>query len=125
TLEGPRERRGRGLVAGADHRHELVAQLLVGHRPAVLVGGLQQQRENIVALAHRALLAPPRDLLVQEGVQRGPGAPEPCPRAPWAEVMTDEAKQRDRMRAPRELAHERLRAPEALVVANAKHRAQD
>ena len=62
--------RGRGrLVAGQQQRHELVAQLAVGHRLPVLVARLQQQREDVRALAPGRLLAPARDLLVDQRVE--------------------------------------------------------
>ena len=38
-------------MAGDEQRHELVAQLLVGHRRAVLVARDEQHREHVVALA--------------------------------------------------------------------------
>ena len=37
-------------MAGDEQRHQLVAQLLVGQRRAVLVARLQQDREHVVAL---------------------------------------------------------------------------
>ena len=37
-------------MAGDEQGHELVAELLVGHRRAVLVAGLEQHREHVVAL---------------------------------------------------------------------------
>ena len=40
-------------MAGHEQRHQLVAQLLVGHRRAVLVPGGEQHREHVVALARR------------------------------------------------------------------------
>ena len=51
-VPGPRQGQGRGLVAGEEQRHRLVADLLVGHAAAVvLVAGVQQDREQ-VALVH-------------------------------------------------------------------------
>ena len=41
-IECPRQRRGRGLVAGDQERDQLVAQLVVGQRPAVVVAGVEQ-----------------------------------------------------------------------------------
>ena len=70
-VEGPRERGGRRLVAGEQQRDELVAQLAVGHRLAVLVTGLQQQREDVVTLGERGVVAPARDLLEQHRVHGG------------------------------------------------------
>ena len=50
ALDRPGQRGRRRLVAGDEQRHELVAQLDVGHRLAVLVAGEQQHREDVVAL---------------------------------------------------------------------------
>ena len=49
ALERPRQRVGRRLVAGEHEREQLVAQLAVGERLAVLVARLQQQREDVGA----------------------------------------------------------------------------
>ena len=51
-VPGPRERVGRRLVAGEEERHRLVAQLLVGHTPAValLVHGQEEHREQVAAV---------------------------------------------------------------------------
>ena len=48
ALERPRERRGRAVVAADEQRHELVAQVAVGRRPAVLVALLEQERQHRV-----------------------------------------------------------------------------
>ena len=53
ALERPREAGGGRLVPGGEQRHQLVAQLDVGHRRAVLVARAQQQREHVVALLRR------------------------------------------------------------------------
>ena len=50
-LEAPTRARGGRLVPGDEQRHELVAQLAVGHRLAVLVARGEQHREDVVALA--------------------------------------------------------------------------
>ena len=50
-LPGPGERVGGRLVAGEHEREQLVAQLLVGQRLAVLGRRLEQQREDVAALA--------------------------------------------------------------------------
>ena len=54
ALPCPGERVGGRLVAGEHQRHQLVAQLAVGQRLAVLVARLEQQREDVVALAARS-----------------------------------------------------------------------
>ena len=83
ALQRPGQR-GRGrLVPGDEQRHQLVAQLLVGHRRAVLVARLQEQREHVVALGRRrgAALA---DLLVEDLVGGRGGGAKARPRAPVA-----------------------------------------
>ena len=65
-LERPRQRGRRRLVAGDQQRHELVAQLGVGHRRAVvLVAGAEQHREHVVALGDVGRRAAARDLLAR------------------------------------------------------------
>ncbi len=62
-LEGPRHGVGGRLVAGEDERHELVAQLMVGERLALLVAGGEQHREHVaapVAVSGRPALADDR-----------------------------------------------------------------
>ena len=49
-VERPRERRRGRLVPGDEQGDQLVAQLDVGHRPALLVARLEQDREHVVAL---------------------------------------------------------------------------
>ena len=51
-LDRPGERGRGGLMAGHQQGHQLVAQLLVAHRLAVLVAGLDQQREDVLPLGH-------------------------------------------------------------------------
>ncbi len=48
-FEGPGELVGRGLVAGQYERHQLVADLTVVERPALLVTGREQEREHVGA----------------------------------------------------------------------------
>ena len=83
ALQRPGQRGRGGLVPGDEQRHQLVAQLLVGHRGAVLVARLQQQREHVVALGRRrgAALA---DLLVEDLVGGRGGGAKARPRAPVA-----------------------------------------
>ena len=49
-LDRPGERRRRRLVAGDQQGEQLVVDLGVAHRRAVLVAGGDQQREDVVAL---------------------------------------------------------------------------
>ena len=47
-VPGPGQGVGRGLVAGHEEGHRLVAELAVGHPPAVvLVLGVQEHREQV------------------------------------------------------------------------------
>ena len=46
-LQRPGQRRGGGLVTGTQQGEQLVGDVLIGDRLAVLVAGLQQQREDI------------------------------------------------------------------------------
>jgi hypothetical protein len=75
ALDRPGQR-GRGrLVAGRQQGHELVAQLGVGHRLALLVAGEQQHREHVVALGQvgrRAALRDQRVELAVDGAQVAP-----------------------------------------------------
>ncbi len=114
ALEGPGQRRGGGLVAGADHGHQLVAQLLIA-----------QQREHVVAVCEVGLGPAQCDLLVQEVVHRGPGPFELGPGSPRAELATQERKQRDQVGAPSELVYQRAQPIEALALADAEYRPED
>src|SRR4029453_2358426 len=49
TPEDPAERRRRGLVAGHQEGEELVPQLLVAHRAAVVVARVDQHGQDVVA----------------------------------------------------------------------------
>ena len=60
ALPGPGERVGGGLVPGEHEREQLVAQLVVGERLAVLGARLQQQREDVAALVEVLGAAPAR-----------------------------------------------------------------
>jgi hypothetical protein len=81
-------------VAGDEHRHELVAQLGVGHRAAVLVARVQQHRQQVVARAGprvalgdgRELRAALGDLGVDQRVDARPLAAVRAPRAAGTEV---------------------------------------
>ncbi len=90
ALERPGEPGGGGLVAGGEEREQLVAQLGVGHRRAVLVPRLEQQREHVVALLLAALGPPVGDLRVDQLVHRRQRAPELRRRREPAKVSVEE-----------------------------------
>jgi hypothetical protein len=70
--------RGRGVVAGEHQRHDLVADVALGERGALLVGGLQEQAEDV--LAAFGARPPAIDLVEDQRVQPRPGADHPPPR---------------------------------------------
>ncbi len=78
-VEHERHRRGGGVVAREQERHDLVADLHVAERGAVLVLGVQQQAEDVVAAA--AVPSPRGDLPVDHRVQLAGGPLHPRPRA--------------------------------------------
>ncbi len=73
-VEGPGKRRRRGLVAGEQQGHELVAKLRVAHRLAVLEAGRDQQREDVLAACQVRVGAPLGDLGGQQLVDLGQAA---------------------------------------------------
>ena len=120
---------GRGrLVAGAENRDQLVAELGVAHRAAVLVAGGEQQREHVVedALPRLGDLGPAQgDLLVDEGVHRRAGAEEFPPGAEPAEVPLQDREGDHGVDAAAELLDQALEAEQALLVVDAEDRAHD
>ena len=96
--------RGRRVVAGEEHRHDLVAHVAVAEPAAVLVLGVEQQREQVLA----ALAGPPaaRDLGVDAGrracAARAAARPTACPgrAAPAASTRARRSRARARTRAP-------------------------
>ena len=73
-VEGPGERRRRGLVAGEQQGHQLVAQLGVAHRLAVLEAGGDEHREDVLAACEVRVGAPLGDLGGQQLVDLGHAA---------------------------------------------------
>src|ERR1044072_3147135 len=127
----PRHRPGargrRGLVPGPEHRHELVAQLFVAHRAAVVVTGREQQREHVV-VAVRARLdlpAPQGDLLVDELVERLTGAEEARPGTPATEIAAQHRKGGYRVDPAGEGLDQALEPRQALLVVDAEDGAHD
>jgi len=114
-------------VAGADDRDQLVAQLFVAHRRAVVIAGAQQQREDVVSLAVVGLDlgAANRYLLVDELVERLAGADEAGPRPERPEVTTQEGEGGERADAPGEGVDQPPGAVEALRVVDAEDGLED
>ena len=72
--------RGRRVVAGEHQRHDLVADVALGEPRTVLVGGLEQEGEDVLsALAARAAAI---DLGEDQGVEAPAGGHHPPPRRP-------------------------------------------
>ena len=65
----PRDRGGRRLVAGGDQGQEVVPQIIGGQRLAILVPGLDERREDVVALVEPGVRSGRVDLLVQQREQ--------------------------------------------------------
>ena len=73
----PRERVRRGLVAGQEDRHGLVAKLLVGHAPAVALLVLSHQEHGQQVPAVASLPSVVLDQPVDDRVELSLGSPEP------------------------------------------------
>ena len=114
-------------MAGAEHGDQLVAQLFVAHRAAVVVAGLQQQREHVVValLAGFDLRAAQADLLVDELVERFARAQEARPGAAGAEVAAQGGEGGDQADALAEVVDQRLEAGQPLLVVDAEDGAHD
>ena len=74
AVDGPRQPRGRRLVAGDEEREDLVAHLAIAHGVAALVLGGEQAREEIVLAAEAA--AARVDHALHLPVERGDGSAE-------------------------------------------------
>ena len=74
--ERPAQRRGGRLVPGDEQGHQLVAQLAVRQRLAVLISRSQQQRQDVLPIAEVGRLAAAGDLREQLTVDLGELAPE-------------------------------------------------
>jgi hypothetical protein len=81
-------------VPGDEQRHELVAQLAIGHRPAVLVARCEQHREHVVGLLPRA--AALVDQREDERVGVRAHVHEARPRRERAEAAAERGQQRQR-----------------------------
>ena len=65
-VEGPGQTGRRGLVSGEQQGHQLVAQLAILHRRAILEPGREQHREDVVALGEIGAAAVLGDLGIEE-----------------------------------------------------------
>jgi hypothetical protein len=80
-VERPCERRRRGLVSGDQESDELVTELHVRQRLALLVTRLEQNRENVVALGNVRCGTAARYLVVEDVVHVRAQALKPLPNA--------------------------------------------
>ncbi len=99
-VPGPRERVGRGFVAGEEECHRFVAGLLVAHAAApFLVLGEEQHGEEIAPVFRGA--APGLDQPIDRGIEPSPG----LAKAPggWQRDMLEQRGERQRREALEEL----------------------
>ena len=112
-------------MAGHERGHQLVAQLLVGHRRAVLVAGAEQQREHVVAPAV-ALAASLVDLGEDELVDARDQLVEAAVAAEAPDDRLQLGQDRERALAELEQFGQRLaQVVQALALVEAEHGAQD
>ncbi len=124
-LDRPRERVRRRLVPGDEHRHELVADLGVAHRAAVLVRRLHHQREHVGALGQLRIGLRRRDQLVEDRVELRAQPQEARPRRPApAEPAARFGHQHDVRAEVGPAWDQPLERLQALAL-GAEHRAQD
>src|SRR5207245_2353828 len=87
-VEQERDSRGRRVVAREQESHYLVAHLQIAQRIAVLVVGVEQQAEDVLAaLAARAAV---RDLRIDELVELARRCLQP---RPWRERAAEDTQQ--------------------------------
>ena len=105
-------------------RDQLVAQLPIGQRFAVLVAGGQQQREDVPVRVEIRLVAPSLDLLVEHLVDTIAIAHETAPGATRAEVLAHRLEGEDGIdgRQPRQYA---LQLGDAARIGDAEDRSDD
>src|SRR5207249_5798415 len=97
VVERPRQRCRRRLVPRTEERQHLIQQLLVGHRVAIFIPGLDEHREH-VRPPGRSLSAPAMDL-VQEDVEHGLAmACVPPPRCQAPQVLAEHREEQERTR---------------------------
>lgn len=112
-------------MAGGEHRHQLVAQLDVGHRLALGVAGAQQQREDVGALVEVGLAPAERDLLVEQAVGHREPALEPAPGAERAEIALQYRRHEERGAHVHDRRQRPAQALDPLGVGDAEDRPAD
>jgi hypothetical protein len=109
-----------------EQRHQLVAELLVGHRAAVVVARLEEQRQHVIALLEVRCAAAGADLLEDQvvgGLERslqGPSLRDPA-RPEQRELRHPPGFGCPRKTAPKDISE----PPEALGVRDPEDRAHD
>jgi hypothetical protein len=125
-LDRPRERGRRGLVAGQQQRHQLVAQRSAVERAALLVAGPEQQRQHVVARRGVGVGAALCDLRVDKLVHPVPPARQHAPRRQRAEVAGEGRHHQQRAPADVQQPDERpVEVRPALRRVDPEHRPQD
>ena len=129
TLERPCQRvRGR-LVPGQDQAHQLVAQLVVGQRSALVIAGIQKQREHVVPVFSGALGAARADHAVDVAVGEGQdGLEDPARLHPADVLQLDQLVEglcRGEQHPADRLAQAELRAAAGRRAGDAEHAAHD
>ena len=111
-------------MPGQQQRHQLVAQLPVGHRLPVLVARPHEQRQDVVALGQVRLAPAPLELVIDDRVQPVQRPPDPAGGALEARPAQREQHYRNRMNRleqPGDRSSERLHA----LRLHPEHRPQD
>jgi hypothetical protein len=120
ALDRPGEARRGRLVPGSEHGDELVAQFPVAHRGARLVAGVEQQREDVVALLVTGLGPSQPDLFVDEPVEGGPRALEAVPGTERPEVAAQHREGGDDSDPLGEVVDQPLETAEPRLVVDAE-----
>src|SRR5262245_26951905 len=81
-LDGPRKGGGSRLVAGRQHRDQLVGDLRARHRRTVLAAAVQHESQYVVALAKAGISTCLIDELPDDRIVFTAVPKEPAPRTP-------------------------------------------
>ena len=124
ALERPSDRRRGRFVPREQDRDQLVAQLSIRQRIAVLVAGGQQQGQDVVARVAVGIVATALDLLVEHLVDAVAIADEAAPGAARTEVLSHQLDAEDRVDRgqPRQQA---LQLGDAVGIGDAEDRSDD